>query len=58
MTESAPSGPDEGNLAPNPIKSTEQAEPDLLEQATRDPVVQDLVNKGGQVTDVQMLSQD
>jgi DNA polymerase-3 subunit gamma/tau len=35
-----------------------QEEPDLLEEATNDPVVQDLVSRGGQVTGVQMLSED
>jgi DNA polymerase-3 subunit gamma/tau len=58
MAEPAPSGSADGNPSPNLAESTEQAESDLLEEATRDPVVQDLVNKGGQVTDVQMLSQD
>jgi DNA polymerase-3 subunit gamma/tau len=58
MAESASFGPVEGDPALSPAESTEQAEPDLLEEASRDPVVQDLVNKGGQVTDVQVLSQD
>jgi hypothetical protein len=35
-----------------------QDEPDLLEDATNDPVVQDLISRGGQVTGVQMLSED
>jgi len=35
-----------------------QEEPDLLEDATNDPVVQDLISRGGQVTGVQMLSED
>jgi len=50
--------PVEPDRAPPSVEITEQAEPDLLEEAARDPVVRDLVNKGGQVTDVQMLSQD
>jgi hypothetical protein len=58
MAESASFGSAEGDAALSPAESTEQAEPDLLEEASRDPVVQDLVNKGGQVTDVQVLSQD
>ena len=35
-----------------------QAEPDSLEDVTNDPVVHDLVSRGGQVTGVQMLTED
>jgi DNA polymerase-3 subunit gamma/tau len=35
-----------------------QEEPDLLEDVTNDPVVQDLISRGGQVTGVQVLSED